>query len=174
VPWFYPVTPVQVHRHFLALLEAAGDVPAFLYNIPPRTVNDLDPSLAGELATAGFAGMKDSTGDFGRHEAYLEAVGSSFELYTGSESLVLRSVRAGAAGSITALANCVPELFVGLRDALAAGDDATAGRLQDEIAVLKEQTLAEESTVAAIKRRVRERLAARGVDYPAAPRAPFT
>jgi 4-hydroxy-tetrahydrodipicolinate synthase len=174
VPWFYPVTPVQVRRHFLALLEAAGDVPAFLYNIPPRTVNDLDPALAGELAAAGFAGMKDSTGDFARHEAYLEAVGSPFELYTGSEPLVLRSLRAGAAGSITALANCVPELFVGLRDALTAGDEATAGRLQDEIAILKEQTLAEESTAAAIKRRVRERLAGRGIDYPAAARAPFT
>ena len=33
---------------------------------------------------------------------------------------------------------------------------------------------AEESTVAAIKRRVRERLAKRGVDYPAAPARPFT
>jgi len=174
VPWFYPVTQVQLREHFLALLRAAGDAPAFMYNIPPRTVNDLDPSLAGELARAGFAGMKDSTGDFARHEAYLEAVGDGFELYTGTEPLVLRSVRAGASGSITALANCAPELFTGLRDALAAGDEAPAGRLQDEIAVLKEQTRAEESTVVAIKRRVRDRLAKRGVDYPASPRAPFT
>jgi 4-hydroxy-tetrahydrodipicolinate synthase len=176
VPWFYPVTQVQLRDHFLALLVAAGDAPAFIYNIPPRTVNDLDPALAGELAVAGFAGMKDSTGDFARHQAYLDAVGpnGAFELYTGSEPLVLRSVRAGAAGSITALANCVPELFIALRDALASGDEASAGRLQDQLSQLKEQTRAEESTVAAIKRRVRERLAARGVDYPASPRAPFT
>jgi 4-hydroxy-tetrahydrodipicolinate synthase len=173
VPWFYPLTQVQLREHFLAFLQAAGDAPAFMYNIPPRTVNDLEPALAGELAAAGFAGMKDSTGDFARHEAYLNAVGDGFELYTGSEPLVLRSVRAGAAGSINALANCVPDLFASVRDALAAGDDATAGRLQDEITVLKEQTRAEQSTVVAIKRRVRERLAARGVDYPATPRAPF-
>ena len=49
VPWFYPVTQVQVRDHFLAVLEAAGDAPAFLYNIPPRTVNDLEPALAAEL-----------------------------------------------------------------------------------------------------------------------------
>jgi dihydrodipicolinate synthase/N-acetylneuraminate lyase len=61
VPWFYPVTQEQVRAHFLALLEAAGDVPAFIYNIPPRTVNDLSPETACELARAGFAGMKDST-----------------------------------------------------------------------------------------------------------------
>jgi 4-hydroxy-tetrahydrodipicolinate synthase len=175
VPWFYPVTQVQLRRHFLALLEAAGDAPAFMYNIPPRTVNDLDPGLAGELAAAGFAGMKDSTGDFARHEAYLRAVdGRPFELYTGSEPFALRSMRAGSTGTISALANCVPELFTGLRDALARGDEGEAGRLQDQISVLKEQTRAEESTVVAVKRRVRERLGARGIDYPAGPRAPFT
>jgi 4-hydroxy-tetrahydrodipicolinate synthase len=176
VPWFYPVSQVQLREHFLALLRAAGDTPAFMYNIPPRTVNDLDPSLAGELAAAGFAGMKDSTGDFARHKAYLDAVSGNgaFELYTGTEPLAVRSIRAGAAGVIGALVNCAPELFVGLRDALAAGDEAETGRIQDQITVLKEQIKAEESTVAAVKRRVRERLATRGVDYPAAPRAPFT
>jgi 4-hydroxy-tetrahydrodipicolinate synthase len=175
VPWFYPVNQVQMRRHFLALLEAAGDAPAFMYNIPPRTVNDLDPALAGELAAAGYAGMKDSTGDFARHEAYLRAVdGRPFELYTGTEPLLLRSVRAGSTGSISALANCAPELFVRMRDAVAAGDEGAAGAVQDEIAMLKEQTRAEESTVVAVKRRVRDRLARIGVDYPATPRAPFT
>ena len=175
VPWFYPVTQVQLRRHFLALLEAAGDTPAFMYNIPPRTVNDLDPALAGELAAAGFAGMKDSTGDFARHEAYLRAVdGSDFELYTGTEPFLLRAVRAGSTGSISALANCAPEQFTGLAAALDRGDEAEAARVQGEITQLKEQTRAEESTVVAIKRRVRDRLAKRGVDYPASPRAPFT
>jgi 4-hydroxy-tetrahydrodipicolinate synthase len=175
VPWFYPVTQVQLRRHFLALLEAAEGAPAFMYNIPPRTVNDLDPALAGELAAAGFAGMKDSTGDFARHEAYLHAVdGHPFELYTGTEPFVLRSVRAGSTGSISALANCAPELFTALREAVDAGDDEAAARVQGQISDLKEQTQAEESTVVAIKRRVRDRLARRGVDYPAIPRAPFT
>jgi len=175
VPWFYPVTQVQLRRHFLALLEAAGDAPAFMYNIPPRTVNDLDPALAGELAAAGFAGMKDSTGDFARHEAYLRAVdGRDFELYTGTEPFLLRAIRAGSTGSISALANCAPELFTRLRDALDRGDEDEAARVQGEITQLKEQTRAEESTVVAIKRRVRDRLAKRGVDYPASPRAPFT
>ncbi len=175
VPWFYPITQVQIRAHFLAVLEAAGDTPAFLYNIPPRTVNDLEPALAGELARAGFAGMKDSTGDLARHQAYLEAVGKDgpFEVYTGTEPLMLASVRAGATGSINALSNVRPELFVALRDALEAGDEAAAGRAQDEIAQLKEYVRAEESTVAAVKRRVRDRLADRGVDYPTGPRPPF-
>jgi 4-hydroxy-tetrahydrodipicolinate synthase len=173
VPWFYPVTQDQVRSHFLALLEAADGAPAFLYNIPPRTVNDLSPELAGELARAGFAGMKDSTGDFARHEAYLEAVRGvdSFEVFTGTEPHLVQAARAGGTGSINGLANCRPELFSSLRDALAAG--AGVEPLHEEIAALKAQVKSEESTVIAVKRRVRERLAERGVDYPAAPRAPF-
>jgi 4-hydroxy-tetrahydrodipicolinate synthase len=174
VPWFYPVTQVQLRRHFLALLEAAGDTPAFMYNIPPRTVNDLAPAVAGELARAGFAGMKDSTGDFERHEAYLAAVqGEDFEVYTGTEPLLVQSVRAGATGTINGLSNLRPELFVAMRDALAAGDEAEIARLHEEIAALKAETKAADSSVAEIKRRVRDRLAERGIDYPAAMRPPF-
>jgi len=172
VPWFYPITEAQAREHFLALLDAAGDAPAYLYNIPPRTVNDLSPALAGELARAGFAGMKDSTGDFERHQAYLEAVrGQPFELYTGTEPLLVPSMRAGAAGTINGLANCRPELFTGIRDALAAG--AGVEPLHEEAGRLKDEVTSEFSSVAEIKRRVRSRMAERGVDYPAAMRPPF-
>jgi 4-hydroxy-tetrahydrodipicolinate synthase len=173
VPWFYPITQDQVRSHFLALLEAADGAPAFLYNIPPRTVNDLSPELAGELARAGFAGMKDSTGDFARHEAYLEAVRGvdSFEVYTGTEPQLVDAVRAGATGSINGLSNCRPELFTALRSALDSGGGVEP--MHEEIAALKAQVKSEQSTVLAVKRRVRERLAERGIDYPAAARAPF-
>jgi 4-hydroxy-tetrahydrodipicolinate synthase len=174
VPWFYPATEADARGHFLALLEAAGETPAFLYNIPRRTVNDLSPDLLGELSEAGFAGMKDSTGDFARHEAYLDALaGRDFELYTGSEPLVLRSVRRGAAGAVTGLAGARPDLFAALRDALEAGDDAAAERAQGEIAAAKDEVESEGSTVAAVKRRVAAALRERGAAYSPAPRPPF-
>ena len=172
VPWFYAITEAQVREHFLAVLDAAGDAPAYIYNIPPRTVNDLSPAAAGDLARAGFAGMKDSTGDFERHQAYLEAVrGERFEVYTGTEPLVVQSARAGAAGTINGLSNCRPDLFVRLREALAT--DSGVEPLHDAISALKTEVKSADSSVAEIKRRVRSRLAERGIDYPAATRAPF-
>jgi 4-hydroxy-tetrahydrodipicolinate synthase len=170
VPWFYPAADADVRRHFEGLLEAAGEVPAFLYNIPRRTVNDLSAELAGELAAAGFAGMKDSTADFARHEAYLDATRDrDFELYIGAEPLVLRATRAGAAGAITGLAGARPELFARLRAALEAGEDAAADAAQGEITAAMAAVESEGSIVAAVKRRVAERIPG----YPAAPRAPF-
>ena len=107
------------------MLEAAGDAPAFLYNIPPRTVNDLEPALAGELARAGFAGMKDSTGDLARHQAYLEAVGRTpVRALHRHRAADPRLGPRGGDGSINALSNFRPELFIALRDALEAGDEA--------------------------------------------------
>ena len=170
VPWFYPATDADARTHFEGLLEAAGDTPAFLYNIPRRTVNDLSGELAGDLAAAGFKGMKDSTGDFARHQAYLDATRAhEFELYIGSEPLALRAYREGAAGAITGLAGARPELFSRLRGALEAGDDAAAEAVQAEIATAKTGVESEGSTVAAVKRRV----AAQLPGYPPAPRAPF-
>jgi 4-hydroxy-tetrahydrodipicolinate synthase len=170
VPWFYPATEADVRGHFLALLEAAEGTPAFLYNIPRRTVNDLSPALLGELAAAGYAGMKDSTGDFDRHREYLDALaGRAFELYTGTESLVLAAVRAGAAGAVTGLAGARPDLFAALADAIEAGDDDAAQRAQDAIAAGRVEVDAEGSTVAGVKRRV----AAAIEGYPPAPRPPF-
>jgi 4-hydroxy-tetrahydrodipicolinate synthase len=174
VPWFYPAGDREIRTHFLGLLDAAGDTPAFTYNIPRRTVNDLTPGLLAELADAGFRGMKDSTGDFARHEGYLDALGGrDFELYIGSEPLVLRAHRRGAAGAITGLAGCRPELFAAMREAIEAGDDDAAERHQQAIVRAKEEVEAEGSTVAAVKRRVTAALAERGAAYPPAPRAPF-
>jgi dihydrodipicolinate synthase/N-acetylneuraminate lyase len=170
VQWFYPATDADVRTHFEGLLEAAGEVPAFLYNIPRRTVNDLSAELAGELAAAGFKGMKDSTADFDRHLAYLDATREQdFELYVGAEPLVLRACRAGAAGAITGLAGARPELFARLRAAVEAGEDAAAQAAQEEITAAKAAVESGGSTVAAVKRRVAEQLPG----YPVAPRAPF-
>jgi 4-hydroxy-tetrahydrodipicolinate synthase len=170
VPWFYPATDADARGHFLALLEAAEDTPAFLYNIPRRTVNDLSPALLADLSAAGYAGMKDSTGDFARHREYLDALaGRHFELYTGSEPLVLESVRAGAAGAVTGLAGARPDLFAALADALEAGDGDAAQRAQDAIAAGRAEINDEGSVVAAVKRRV----AAAIEGYPPAPRPPF-
>jgi 4-hydroxy-tetrahydrodipicolinate synthase len=170
VPWFYPIGERETRAHFLAVLEAAAATQAYLYNIPPRTVNDLSPALAGELAAAGFAGMKDSTADLERHRAYLAAIdGSDFELYTGSEPLLVESVRAGATGTINGLSNCRPEWFAELRESF----DGSAERIQADLSALKREVAAEGSTVAGVKRRVAQRLAERGVAYPTALRAPF-
>ena len=134
-------------------------------------MNDLSAELAGELAAAGFKGMKDSTGDFARHEAYLDATRErDFELYIGSEPLVLRAYREGAAGAITGLAGARPELFVRLREAL-----ERRRRRRRRGRPGRDRGRQGRGRVRGLDRRrgqaPRRRRSSRG--YPAAPRAPF-
>ena len=175
VPWFYPATDDQVRRHFLALLEAADGRALLGYTIPRMHVNVLAPGVLGDLAAAGLAGMKDSTGDPDCHRAFVAAVaGRPFRIFTGSDQLVLGAIRSGGHGAITALAAARPELLAALGDALDAGDGDAAERASEALAAEKVVLAGEGAPVAAIKRRVRAALAERGVDYPAAPRAPFS
>ena len=175
VPWFYPATDAQVRAHFLALLEAAAGRPLLAYTIPPRVVNVLSPAILDELVTAGLAGMKDSTGEAEAGRAFAAAVaGRPFELYTGSDNLLLGALRNGGHGAITALAGARPDLLAALARALDAGDDAAAERAGAALTEAKRALAAEGPTVRSVKRRVRAVLAERGIDYPDATRAPFS
>jgi len=175
VPWFYPASDEQVRGHFLALLESAGERPFLAYTIPKRHANVLRPAVLAELAAAGLAGMKDSTADPDCHRRFVAAVaGRPFRIYTGSEDLVLGALRTGGHGAITALAGARPDLLAALGRALDDGDDVAAERASAALAAEKDALAREGPTVAAVKRRVRAALAERGVDYPAALRAPFS
>ncbi|MCI0589545.1 MAG: dihydrodipicolinate synthase family protein [Planctomycetes bacterium] len=94
------------------VLDAAGDLPAYLYHIPKFTGVAFDrPLIEALLPTGRVAGLKDSTGTV----ASLAAFASGFpglDLFVGSDSLVLEGRRRGAAGAVTGLSNAFPELAV--------------------------------------------------------------
>jgi dihydrodipicolinate synthase/N-acetylneuraminate lyase len=174
VPWFYPAPDDVVRGHFLALLAAAGERPLLAYTIPSRHVNVLSPAVLEGLVGAGLAGMKDSTADPECHRQFVAAAaGRPFRLYTGTDDLVLGAIRTGGHGAITALAGARPDLLAALARALDDGDDAAAERASAALGAERDALKREGPTVAAVKARVRAALAERGVDYPAATRAPF-
>ena len=118
--------------------------------------------------------MKDSTGDFERHEAYLDALdGRDFELYVGSEPLVLRAYRRGAAGAVTGLAGAAPTCSprCARRSRPATTPPPSARRTRSRPPRRRSSPRAPPSP--AVKRRVAAALAERGVAYPPAPRPPF-
>lgn len=173
VPYYYPLTPEQTLRHYLSLLEAVPDVPVFAYTIPDRTGNQLEPETLESLAEEGLAGVKDSTKSFERHLEYLAvAKAHDVRVLMGSDGMVLEALRAGAAGSVSALANLRPDLLVRLKRAFLEGNADEAEVTQAEIAELRE-SLSRGPALASLKRAVSERLAEHGVRYPPVLRAPL-
>jgi 4-hydroxy-tetrahydrodipicolinate synthase len=134
-PIYFRYDQETVRQYFLDFLKAAdGLLPAYLYNIP-MFATPIALETAVELIGAGFAGIKDSSGDAEYFLRLLEACGSSGAcLVTGSELLYGRFRNSGAAGVVSGIASAVPELVVAWDKALGAGDEHAASSLRASIA----------------------------------------
>jgi 4-hydroxy-tetrahydrodipicolinate synthase len=164
VPYYYAHPPEALLSHYRALLDVVEDVPVLAYTFPDRTGNELPPEMLDTLAGEGLAGLKDSTRSPERHTEYLEVARrhEGLRVFVGSERLALRSLNAGGAGSISALANARADVLVRLRD-----------QRSDAAQEAVDAAHAELYGIPAVKRAVAERLAERGASYPAGSRAPI-
>jgi len=115
-PPFYLKAPAEGVAAFLrGVLDAAG-LPVLLYNIPQRTGVPLDDRLLDLIGEhPNLAGVKDSSGDPGELRRLSRRFSSGAYL-VGNDRLVSACREAGAAGSITAAANVVPDLVLAAWD----------------------------------------------------------
>ena len=132
-PFFIACTQDGLIRHFSTVADAVT-TPTYLYDIPARTQNHIEPETARALAAHGnIAGIKDSGGAQETLEQYL-AVGRDvpgFEVYSGPDHLVLWAFRNGAKGCISGLGNVMPDTLAAITRAFNAGDDAAAETAQE-------------------------------------------
>ena len=128
-PFFIACTQDGLIRHFTSVADAVT-TPVYLYDIPARTQNHIEPETAKALAAHGnIAGIKDSGGAQETLEQYLQ-VGREvpgFEVYSGPDHLVHWAFRNGAKGCISGLGNVMPETLAAIVTAFNAGDEARRG-----------------------------------------------
>ncbi len=114
-PFYYKGVPDEgLFRAFSEVIERVGDarLQLYLYHIPPVAQVPITLALIERLLArypATVAGVKDSSGDWANTQAMIEAFGKQgFDVFAGSEVFLLRTMRAGGAGCITAGANVNP------------------------------------------------------------------
>jgi 4-hydroxy-tetrahydrodipicolinate synthase len=120
-PFYYKaVGDDGLFRSFAEVIERVGDarLRMLLYHIPPVSHVPVTVGLIERLLHAypdATAGIKDSSGDWENTKSYLDAFASSgFAVFPGSETFLLRAMRHGGAGCISATANVNPEAIVQL------------------------------------------------------------
>jgi 4-hydroxy-tetrahydrodipicolinate synthase len=131
-PFFIACTQDGLIRHFSTVADAVK-TPVYLYDIPARTQNHIEPETARKLSGHGnIAGIKDSGGAKETLEAYLAVARDveGFEVYSGPDHLVLWALQNGAAGCISGLGNAMPQVLADMLKAVNAGDIAEAERQQ--------------------------------------------
>ena len=105
-PYYNKPNERGLRAHFEACAEAAGDVPVLLYNIPGRSVINLEPDLLVELSKVrNIAGIKQANADMGAAHRIVEDCG--WALYAGDDNLLGPFAEIGGAGGI-----CVSTLFI--------------------------------------------------------------
>lgn len=137
-PYFMTPTQSELREHFRAIAGSTS-LPVLLYDNPPRTHVQLELATVLELAAVpGIVGLKDSSGDLERVRTLLAERPEGFSVLMGRDTLILPALEAGADGAIATTANVAPRVVAGIYDAFRAGDRATAARLQEELAQLRD------------------------------------
>ncbi|ASY62976.1 4-hydroxy-tetrahydrodipicolinate synthase [Sinorhizobium sojae CCBAU 05684] len=153
-PFFIACTQDGLIRHFSTVADAV-QTPVYLYDIPARTQNHIEPETARRLAAHGnIAGIKDSGGAKDTLEAYLAVAKDmdGFDVYSGPDHLVLWALENGAAGCISGLGNAMPHVLAGILNAFNAGDIGEAERQQAIFAAFRTDLYALGFAPAMVKR----------------------
>jgi len=126
-PFYYRVDAAAMVAHFRAIADTAG-CPLFLYSIPGLTGVSLPVEVLAALKDhPRFAGLKFSQCDLEQLRRYL---GTGARVLIGCDSLIVKALRAGAAGTVSGTAACLPMPYAELfRVHRAGGDTAEAQRL---------------------------------------------
>jgi 4-hydroxy-tetrahydrodipicolinate synthase len=125
-PGYYQLGAGEQEAYFSRVADAAA-LPLVLYNIPVFTKVRIAPTAAVALAShPRVAGLKDSGKDLGYAAQLLDAVAAAdaagdFSVLTGTDSMLVSYMLAGARGTICGSANVVPELVLAVYDAVRAG-----------------------------------------------------
>jgi len=155
-PWFVPLKQQELIDHYRRVADALT-VPLFLYNIPARTGNTLQPETVRTLAAhPNIIGIKDSAGSYDSLRGFLQATADcdGFDVLNGPDSLIHQGFVEGCSAAISGLANVAPEAINAIWARFAAGDIAGSQQAQENVTGLRTALYSIGFSPAAVKKAV--------------------
>jgi 4-hydroxy-tetrahydrodipicolinate synthase len=132
-PYYNKPGQEGLYQHYKAINDAVG-IPIVIYNIPPRSVIDMDVATMARLfELKNIVGVKDATGKIDRVSLQRHAMGPDFIQLSGDDGTALAVMAHGGHGCISVTANVAPKLLSEFQEACLAGDYATALTYQDRL-----------------------------------------
>ncbi len=138
-PYFIKCSQEDILKHYSNVAKAVN-IPVFLYTIPARTTNDINPETVETLAKIdNIAAIKDSSGNFEKVKKYIDISQNSenFHVFLGTDSLILDGLLNGAVGALSGLANVAPELICNIYTSYKKHDIEAAKRCQEQTIELR-------------------------------------
>jgi len=148
VPYYNKPGQEGLYRHFRAIAEAVGELPIVLYNVPGRSVADLQHDTVLRLAQVpGIVGIKEATGSLERAQWLVREAPRGFAIYSGDDATAVALMLCGGHGNVSVTANVAPRLMHELCMAALAGDVAGAMAIQMRLLPLHRQLFVEANPI---------------------------
>ncbi len=155
-PYFVPLKQQELIAHYRAVADAL-DVPVFLYNIPARTGNTLEPATVRTLAAhPNIIGIKDSAGSYESLKGFLQAAEGieNFNVLNGPDSLIHQGFIEGCSACISGLANVAPKEINAIWARFNVGDIDGSRKAQENVTGLRTDLYSIGFSPAAVKKAV--------------------
>ena len=134
VPYYNKPTQEGQYQHFKAIAEATGDLPTVLYNVPGRSVADMQHDTVMRLAQVpGIVGIKEATGNIERAQWLIKDAPKGFAVYSGDDGTAVALMLCGGQGNVSVTANIAPRMMHELCVAAIAGDAKKAMQIQQRL-----------------------------------------
>lgn len=131
VPYYNKPTQEGLYQHFKAITQAVPDLPVILYNVPGRSVADMQHETVLRLAQVpGIVGIKEATGNIERAQWLIRDLPKEFAVYSGDDPSAVALMLCGGKGNVSVTANVAPRLMHELCVAAMAGDVQKAMEIQ--------------------------------------------
>ncbi|MEA3091840.1 MAG: 4-hydroxy-tetrahydrodipicolinate synthase [Caballeronia sp.] len=149
VPYYNKPTQEGMYQHFRKIAESV-DLPVILYNVPGRTVADMNHDTVLRLADVpGIVGVKEATGNIDRAANLIKYAPAHFAIYSGDDPTAIALMLLGGHGNISVTANVAPRAMSELCRAALAGDAITARKIHLSLLSLHKQMFCESNPIPA-------------------------
>ncbi len=127
-PYYNRPSQSGIFEHFRTVAEAAGELPAVLYDIPVRSGRRIALPTMLRLAreVPNIVALKDAAADPAGTAHLAAQVPAGFEIYSGDDIMTLPLLAVGAVGVISVASHWIGPQFRRVVDAFLAGDLAAA------------------------------------------------
>jgi 4-hydroxy-tetrahydrodipicolinate synthase len=145
VPYYNKPSQEGIYRHFKTVAEAV-DLPMVLYNVPGRTVADMQPETALRLAQLpGVVGIKEASGNIERAAQLIKHAPKGFSIYSGDDGTAVALMLLGGHGNVSVTANVAPRLMHEMCIAAIEGQVKRAAEIHLRLLSLHKQLFCEPS-----------------------------
>ena len=134
VPYYNKPVQHSLIDHFSAIAESTS-LPIILYNVPGRTVRNLEPETIATLANKNdnIVGIKCASGNIDQITRIIKSTPDDFIVLSGDDGMTYHLMALGGLGVVSVAANIVPAKIFEFTKTMLAGDWIKARTMQLEL-----------------------------------------